>query len=145
MRILKRDISREALRYIVVGAVGYTIDTGLFNLLSIYADLGFGDLNPIVNKAVSSILAITITYIGNSRWTFRQRTGRPEGIGRVARYGIVNLIGIGLGLASLGFSRYVLGFQSLLADNISANVIGVALALVFRFLANRFWVFTTAN
>lgn len=142
MRILKRDISREALRYISVGAVGYTIDTGLFNLLSLYADLGFGDLNPIVNKSVSSILAIAVTYIGNSRWTFKDRTGRPEGLGRISRYGLVNAVGFGIGLAALGVSRYVLGFESLLADNISANVIGTALALVFRFIANRYWVFT---
>lgn len=142
MRILKRDISREALRYISVGAVGYTIDTGLFNLLSLYVDLGFGDLNPIVNKAVSSILAIAVTYIGNSRWTFKDRTGRPEGLGRISRYGLVNVVGFGIGLASLGVSRYILGFESLLADNISANVIGTALALVFRFMANRYWVFT---
>lgn len=128
-----------------VGAVGFTIDAGLFNLLSLYADLGFGELNPIVNKSISSILAITFTYIGNSRWTFRKRTGRPEGLGRISRYGVVNAVGFGIGLASLGVSRYVFGFDSLLADNISANVVGVALATVFRFLANRYWVFTNIN
>lgn len=139
---MKRDISKEAMRYIAVGAIGFTIDAGLFNILSVFVDLGFGAYNPLANKAVSSILAITFTYIGNSRWTFKHRTGRPEGVGRVARYGVVNAIGFGIGLASLGFSRYVLGFDSLLADNISANVVGVGVALVFRFLANRYWVFT---
>jgi putative flippase GtrA len=139
---MKRDISKEAMRYMAVGSIGFAIDTGLFNILSVFIDLGFGEYNPLANKAVSSILAITFTYIGNSRWTFKARTGRPEGVGRVARYGVVNAIGFGIGLASLGFSRYVLGFESLLADNISANVIGVGLALVFRFLANRYWVFT---
>ena len=139
---MKRDISKEAMRYMAVGAIGFAIDTGLFNILSVFVDLGFGEYNPLANKTVSSILAITFTYIGNSRWTFKHRTGRPEGVGRVARYGVVNAIGFGIGLASLGFSRYVLGFESLLADNISANVIGVGLALVFRFLANRYWVFT---
>jgi putative flippase GtrA len=133
------------MRYIAVGAVGYVIDTGLFNILSLFADLGFGEFNPIANKFISSIIAIAVTYLGNSRWTFRHRTGRPEGMGRVARYGLVNLIGFGIGLGSLGFSRYILGFESLLADNISANVFGVGLALVFRFLANRYWVFTKVS
>jgi putative flippase GtrA len=141
---MKRDISKEAMRYIAVGAVGYVIDTGLFNVLSLFADLGFGDYNPLANKTVSSLIAIAVTYVGNSRWTFRHRTGRPEGIGRVARYGVVNLIGFGIGIASLGVSRYIFGFESLIADNISANVIGVCLALVFRFLANRYWVFKKA-
>jgi putative flippase GtrA len=138
---MKREISKEALRYLAVGALGYVIDTGLFNVLSLFVDIGFGDYNPLANKALSSSIAIAFTYIGNSRWTFRNRTGRPEGFGRIARYGVVNAIGFGIGLASLGFSRYVLGFESLLADNISGNVVGVALALVFRFLANRCWVF----
>ena len=139
---MKRDISKEAMRYIAVGAIGYIVDTGLFNVLSLFVDLGFGEFNPLANKFVSSLIAIAITYVGNSRWTFKHRTGRPEGVGRVARYGVVNAIGFAIGLASLGYSRYVLGFESLLADNISANVIGVGLALVFRFLANRYWVFT---
>ena len=117
------------------------IDTGLFNILSLFVDLGFGEFNPLANKTVSSLIAIAFTYFGNSRWTFKDRTGRPEGVGRVARYGAVNAIGFAIGLACLGFSRYVLGFESLLADNISANVVGVGLALVFRFLANRYWVF----
>jgi putative flippase GtrA len=35
----------------------------------------------------------------------------------------------------------MLGFTSLLADNISTNVIGLVLATTFRFLMYRFWVF----
>ncbi len=142
---MKREISKEAVRYLAVGGLGYLIDAGLFNILSLFVDLGFGEFNPIANKVVSSLIAIVVTYFGNSRWTFKHRTGRPEGFGRVARYGVVNLIGFAIGLGSLWFSRFVLGFESLLADNISANVVGVGLALVFRFLANRYWVFTKQN
>jgi putative flippase GtrA len=46
-----------------------------------------------------------------------------------------------IGLACLWFSHYVLGFTSLLADNISSNVIGLALGTVFRFWLYRSWVF----
>ena len=34
-----------------------------------------------------------------------------------------------------------LGFTSLLADNISANVVGLVLGTAFRFLMYRYWVF----
>ena len=141
MRFFKLDISREASKYLIVGAGGYLLDTGLFNLLSILTNIYGGDSQPLLFKGLSSILGVTFTYLGNSRWTFRYRQGRSEGPGRITRYVIVNLIGIGLILGSLGFSRYVLGFDSLLADNISANLIGTGLALIFRFLANRYWVF----
>jgi putative flippase GtrA len=57
----------------------------------------------------------------------------------------VNTIGLILTIIPLYVSRYVLGFDSLLADNISANILGVGLALVFRFIANRVWVFTASR
>jgi putative flippase GtrA len=56
----------------------------------------------------------------------------------------VNTAGLLVTLIPLYVSRNVLGYDSLLADNISANLIGVALAAAFRFLANRIWVFTKA-
>ena len=141
MRLLKLDISREATKYLIVGAGGYILDAGLFNLLSILAIINESADQPILFKGLSSVLGVTFTYVANSRWTFRRRQGRPEGIKRIAMYALVNIVGIGIILSSLGVSRYLLGFESLLADNISANLVGTGLALVFRFLANRFWVF----
>ena len=38
--------------------------------------------------------------------------------------------------------HYLLGFTSLLADNISSNVIGLALGTAFRFSLYRLWVFS---
>jgi hypothetical protein len=38
------------------------------------------------------------------------------------------------------FTYDVLGFQSVLASNISANVIGLALGTLVRFVLYRFWV-----
>jgi putative flippase GtrA len=41
----------------------------------------------------------------------------------------------------LAISRYILGFDSILADNISSNVIGVGIGTIFRFWAYRTLVF----
>jgi putative flippase GtrA len=49
---------------------------------------------------------------------------------------------MGIGLACLWFSHYVLGFTSVIADNISSNVIGLGLGSVFRFTLYRYWVFS---
>ena len=46
---------------------------------------------------------------------------------------VFNGLGMLIALACLAVSHYVLGFHSALADNISANVIGLGLAMVFRF------------
>lgn len=145
MKLLKLEISEEASKFLVIGGLGYIIDVGLFNLLSLIQIESSGSSEPIVNKVISTSIAITFTYLGNSRWTFKKRTGRPEGINRISRYLAVNLIGMGIVLVFLATSRYVLGFESLLADNISANVFGTGAAMIFRFLANRYWVFTKSG
>ena len=49
--------------------------------------------------------------------------------------------GMGISLACLWISHHLLGFTSLLADNISTNVIGLALGTAFRFFLYRYWVF----
>lgn len=60
---------------------------------------------------------------------------------RILRYAAVNVVGLSITILALFVSRNILGFDTLLADNISANVVGVGLALIFRFFANRKWVF----
>ena len=46
-----------------------------------------------------------------------------------------------IALLCLWISHYVLGFTSLLADNLSTNVVGLALGTAFRFVLYRYWVF----
>ena len=60
--------------------------------------------------------------------------------GTVGGFGLV--VGVDrTGMACLWISHYLLGFTSLLADNISSNVIGLALGTAFRFWLYRTWVF----
>jgi len=54
-----------------------------------------------------------------------------------------HMLGISLGV--LWFSHYALGLTSVLADNISANVVGLALGTMFRFWSYRKWVFPAAD
>ena len=51
-------------------------------------------------------------------------------------------IGLGLALLCLSVSHYVLDLTSPLADNIAANVVGLAVGTAFRFWAYRRFVFT---
>ena len=145
MRPFNHDLGQEALKYLIVGAGGFVIDVGLFNLLSISSSQGPLYLDPFSIKAISFTLAVTFTYVVNSHWTFRKRNARPEGVSRILRYSLVNVFGLLITLIPLYVSRNVLGFTSLLADNISANVIGVGLAVLFRFTASRLWVFKKLN
>jgi putative flippase GtrA len=141
MKVLSGEIGREGYKYLVVGAGGYLIDVGLFNILSIMRNQGLFELDSLLIKSISVIFAVSFTYLINSRWTFALRNSKPDGLSRLARYWVVNLVGLFITLIPLYISRNILGLDSLIADNISANVIGVGLAVIFRFTASRFWVF----
>jgi hypothetical protein len=54
---------------------------------------------------------------------------------------VLNAIGLLIALGCLGFARYVLGLDGVLAFNIAGNVIGTGLGTVFRFWAYKRWVF----
>ncbi|RJK95496.1 GtrA family protein [Vallicoccus soli] len=126
---------RELLKFGTVGALAFVVDVGTFNLLRVGLDLG-----PLTSKTVSVVLATTVAYLGNRHWTFRHR-GRPGVRREYALFFLFNGIGLAISLACLGFSHYVLGLTSPLADNVAANGVGLALGTAFRFWAYRRWVF----
>jgi putative flippase GtrA len=61
---------------------------------------------------------------------------------QLAIFVLVNIVGLSIGLICLYTSREILGYTTPLADNISANFVGLILGTTFRFLASRKWVFT---
>ena len=86
------------------------------------------------------IVATTVAYIGNRIWTFSDR-GRTGVAREYLLFFVLNGIALGITLSVLWFSHYALGLTSPLADNISANVIGLGLGTLFRFWSYRTWVF----
>ncbi len=123
------------------GAVGLIVDVSVFNLLRVTVLAPEQvDSGPIWAKVISTTLAIAVNWVGNRYWTFgaqRQEKAAREGV----EFAIVSIGGMLVGLACLWFSREVLGLTSLLADNISSNVVGLALGTAFRFVLYRAWVF----
>jgi putative flippase GtrA len=133
-------ILASALKFGVVGLFGYLIDVSVFNALRVGV---LGDAfvdQPLLAKAISVTLSTVATWFGNRYWTFREYRRRNVLL-EFVEFGAIAVVGLGIGLLCLWVSHYVLGFTSLLADNISANVIGLVLATTFRFLMYRFWVY----
>jgi putative flippase GtrA len=60
----------------------------------------------------------------------------------LALFVLFNVIGMAIAVACLWFSHYVLDLRSPLADNVSANGVGLVLGTVFRFWTYRTFVFT---
>jgi putative flippase GtrA len=139
-RFMWEKLMRYALKFGVVGLAGYVTDVGIFNLLRV----GFSHVptfdEPIVPKIISVTIATLVTWFGNRYWTFREHR-RKNYLLELLEFGAVALGGLLIGLLCLWVSHYVLGFDNIVADNISGNVIGLFLGTAFRFLLYRFWVY----
>lgn len=127
---------RELMKFGTVGAVAYVIDTGISNLL-VTTVLSH---KPLTAKAIAVAVATAFAFFGNRHWTFRHRPDPGLARGFVV-FAALNLVGLVIALIPLWISHYLLGFTSVLAYNISGNIIGTGLASVFRFWSYRKWVF----
>lgn len=134
-------IGRDAIGFGLVGLGGMVIDLVIFNALRL-GMLGPAlslTSKPLTASVISAGFAIVFNWAGGRFWVFRSRR-RADVLREFAEYVLVALLGLGIGLATLAFTHYTLGATSLVADNISKNVIGLALGTVTRFLLLRFWV-----
>lgn len=127
------------LKFGVVGIIGLVIDVAVFNALRLGV-LGDGWVqSPLGAKTVSTSVAILCNWLGNRYWTFRAHR-RRDYLREFAEYVVVSIGGMAISLGCLWISHHLLGLTSLLADNISSNVIGLGLGTAFRFLLYRYWV-----
>ncbi len=138
---LYEKLIKYALKFGVVGLVGFVVDVTLFNLLRLGVfGMDHALQEPIGAKVVSVTVATLVTWTGNRLWTFRAHR-RKNFLLELVEFSAIAVVGMGISLLCLFISHYVLGFTSLLADNISTNVIGLGIATIFRFLMYRYWVF----
>jgi putative flippase GtrA len=130
----------EIAKFGVVGIGAFMVDIGLFNLLRFAGGEGPLYDKPLTAKIISVVAATTFAYFGNRYWTFRHR-GRTSFGREYLLFFVLNGVGLAISVGCLWFSHYALGLTSPLADNISANVIGIGLGTLFRFWSYRRWVF----
>jgi dolichol-phosphate mannosyltransferase len=128
----------ELLSFLAVGAVGYVVDVLAFNVFRSMDP--FASADPAYARTLAVVLAIAVNYAGNRAFTWRDvpvvRRHRE-----VVLFGVFSLIGYLFSVATLVLSHDVLGLTSRLDDNLSANVVGIALGTAFRYWAYRRFVF----
>jgi putative flippase GtrA len=135
-------LKQEIAKFGIVGAAAFIVDFGLFNALSMPA----GPLahKVLTSKAIATIAATTFAYFANRHWTWRHRT--RSGLAReYVLFFVFNGIGLGIMEACLAISRYGMGFDTALSNNISAYGFGLVLGTIFRFWAYRRFVFMEAR
>jgi putative flippase GtrA len=135
--VLRHSLTQQLWKFALVGGIGFVVDTVSFTLLRL-TPMFAG--SPIKAGFISTVLAIAVNWIGNRYWTFGALR-RTHGLTEAAEFVAVSLLGMAVALACLWFTHYVLGFTSVLADNISKNVIGLILGSALRFVLYRAWVY----
>jgi putative flippase GtrA len=141
-REARSALFRQLLSFGLVGGVGLVVDIVVFNALRttvLEPHLVHG--GPIIAKVISTSIAIVANWIGNRYWTFRSER-RADVLREGIEFAVVSVAGAGIALGCLWVSHYVLGFTSILDDNIATNVVGLALGTAFRFALYRLWVYS---
>lgn len=131
-----RGGSGEIVRFAVTGLTAYLTDVVVFNILL----LGAG-LPATWAKVLSSVVAIAVAFAGSRYYTWRNLRSQSPWREYVL-FVLFSALAAGIQLACLVVSQELLGLRSPLADNVSANVVGMALATLFRFVTFRTYVFT---
>ncbi|AIJ20992.1 GtrA family protein [Amycolatopsis methanolica] len=135
---------RELLKFGIVGGTTFVVDNGVWYLLK----LSVLEDKPTTAKAIAIIVATIVSYILNREWSFRTRGGR-ERHHEAALFFVISGLAVAVNLIPLWVSRYVLHlelpnvsrFAQELADFVSGSIIGMLLAMVFRFWGFKRWVF----
>ena len=133
------SLRHELGKFFSVGALAYVVGVGGFNIL-VHLESAPLASKPLTASIISGIVSIFVAYLGNRHWTWRDRA-RSGARREISLFFLINGIALIFSVACLAISRYVLGFESALADNIAANVIGVGLGTLFRFWSYRTIVF----
>jgi putative flippase GtrA len=129
----------ELSRFAVTGLAAYAADVTVFNLALLALHLG-----SLPAKLLSSAVAIAVAFIGSRYYTW-PAGARANPSRTVLAFVAISVAAALLQVAFLWFSHQVLGLTSALADNVSANVIGMGAATVLRFWAFRRFVFVPAG
>ncbi|GAB3386349.1 GtrA family protein [Amycolatopsis echigonensis] len=135
---------RELLKFAIVGGTTFLVDNGVWYFLK----LSVLESKPTTAKAIAIIVATIVSYVLNREWSFRTRGGR-ERAHEATLFFLISGVAVVVNLIPLLISRYwlhlevpnVSRFVQEVADFASGSIIGMLLAMVFRFWGFKKWVF----
>ena len=128
-RVASNPHAQQFIKFVIVGAL-----TTLVNF-AIYATLVLVGVFYLYAAVIAFVVATLNSYTFNRRWTFR--AGRHSR-GKLFRFTLVQLVGLGVNLGVLAILVENLGFGH---HKLIAQVIANAFVVLTNFLGNKFWTF----
>jgi dolichol-phosphate mannosyltransferase len=127
IRLGRRLLESQFLRFCAVGASGYAVN------LAVYAALLAAGVHYLAAAAISFFVAALSNYAWNRAWTFR--TSDAPLLGQGARALVVSAL-------SLGANQLFLAvLVAAGAGHLAAQAVAIVLATPFSFAANKLWAF----
>ncbi len=125
-------VGARYVRFCVVGASGMGVDMAMLWLLADPRMLGW---NLTLSKVLAAEAALVNNFVWNELWTFRGLTGGADGwggrLGRLAKFHLICLAGIGWGVLLLQVQVVGLGLNVYLA-----NFLAIVAVSVWNFALN---------
>jgi putative flippase GtrA len=131
-----RLLFHEVARFGTVGAINFVLDVAVFNILR----LEVLPHKPLTCKAISFSVAAISSEFMNRHWTWRHRA-RTGLVRELPLFVLLSAVGLLVTELCLFVSHYLLDLHSVVADNLSANGVGLVLGMVWRFWSFKRWVF----
>ena len=142
-RVRKSGLIAQMIKFGAVGGIGFVVNLVIFNVMLLLVLHGVQHAT-IISTIVATLVAIVANWVGNRFWAFADQ--RADNVTREGiEFFVVSLASMVIPLFCVWVSHYVLGLTSALADNISANGIGLVLGMLFRFALYRWWVFSPSR
>ncbi|WP_068020470.1 GtrA family protein [Nocardia mexicana] len=135
---------QELMKFAVVGAITWFVDTGVVYALK----LTVLQDKPLTARAFGVLIATIVSYILNREWSFNTRGGRQRHH-EAALFFAVSALAIGVTLIPQAISLYLFDIRvphvsaptQAVANFVTGQILGVVLAMGFRFWALRRFVF----
>lgn len=137
-----RQMLGEVVRFLAVGGLATAVSFVGFNALVHGLVIGSAPMadQPVLAFVLVNVIAGCVAYAGMRLWAFEHRDV-SDPVGGIVRFFGLGAVTMAIPVLCLWASRYVLGLTSPLADNLSANVIGLGLGTGARFWIFRRYVF----
>lgn len=124
----------RVIKFAVTGGIGFVVDIGMLTLLTVPFDI-----NPYTARVFAILVAMTVTWLINRRFTFKvhdQVTDRRGLVAEGGRYGLVAVSAAVVNYAVYAATLYSLPEFILGSDDIPppiAAVIGSGVAMFFSY------------
>lgn len=127
--IATRPGLRQFVKFSLVGGVNTATSTAVYLSLTRLVDI-----SPLVANALAFIVAVTISFIFNKRWTFRD-VGRDHAR-QYSKFFFISGLGLGWSELIIWWLHHLLGWPDLVAF-----FTAVVVVVGWNFTLNRWWTF----